>query len=189
VSYLEVARYMRNQLLRDSDVMSMAWSLELRVPFVDVKLIGALQRIPARFRLAPKKRMLLSAVPEIPQWVRERPKQGFVFPFKEWLTGEWQEIFQRIKMQSPIALKSWYRCWCLFALEDFVTRKPDRDARECERLVGCQLAPVEDRARVDGALIPADNLALIDVRSLARPTSKSVSCSLRINQTAPGCFC
>src|SRR6266480_4704078 len=122
VSYLEVARYMRNQLLRDSDVMSMAWSLELRVPFVDVKLIGALQRIPARFRLAPKKRMLLSAVPEIPQWVRERPKQGFVFPFKEWLTGEWQEIFQRIKMQSPIALKSWYRCWCLFALEDFVTR-------------------------------------------------------------------
>lgn len=122
VSYLEVARYMRNQLLRDSDVMSMAWSLELRVPFVDVKLIGALQRIPARFRLAPKKRMLLSAVPEIPQWVRERPKQGFAFPFKEWLTGEWQEIFHRIKTESPIALKSWYRCWCLFALEDFVTR-------------------------------------------------------------------
>src|SRR5205085_11042651 len=34
VSYLELTRYMRNQLLRDSDVMSMAWSLELRVPFV-----------------------------------------------------------------------------------------------------------------------------------------------------------
>jgi asparagine synthase (glutamine-hydrolysing) len=122
VSYLEVARYMRNQLLRDSDVMSMAWSLELRVPFVDVKLTHALDRIPARLRLARGKRMLLSAVPEIPQWVRERPKQGFAFPFKEWLTGEWQEIFQRIETESPIALKSWYRAWCLFALENFIAR-------------------------------------------------------------------
>src|SRR2546423_1733066 len=130
VSYLEVARYMRNQLLRDSDVMSMAWSLELRVPFVDVKLIDTLRRIPARLRLASGKRMLLSAVPEIPKWVRERPKQGFAFPFREWLTGEWQEIFRRIQTESPIALKSWYRCWCLFALENFISRNqidlPDR---------------------------------------------------------------
>jgi asparagine synthase (glutamine-hydrolysing) len=122
VSYLEVARYMRNQLLRDSDVMSMAWSLELRVPFVDVKLIGALQRIPARLRLASGKRMLLSAVPEIPKWVRERAKQGFAFPFKEWLTGEWHEIFRRIETESPIPLKNWYRSWCLFALENFISR-------------------------------------------------------------------
>ena len=64
VSYLEVARYMRNQLLRDSDVMSMAWSLELRVPFLDVKLIDTLQKLPAKLRLAPHKQLLLSAVPE-----------------------------------------------------------------------------------------------------------------------------
>src|SRR5437660_11734898 len=65
VSYLEIARYMRNQLLRDSDVMSMAWNLELRVPLVDVKLIGAIEKIPARLRLASGKRLLLSAVPKI----------------------------------------------------------------------------------------------------------------------------
>ncbi|PYK29918.1 MAG: asparagine synthase (glutamine-hydrolyzing) [Verrucomicrobia bacterium] len=122
VSYLEIARYMRNQLLRDSDVMSMAWSLELRVPFLDVKLISMLQKIPANLRLAPHKRLLLSAVPEIPAWVRERPKQGFAFPFKEWLTGEWGEVFQRINRESPIPLKSWYRSWCLFALESFLTQ-------------------------------------------------------------------
>jgi asparagine synthase (glutamine-hydrolysing) len=121
VSYLEVARYMRNQLLRDSDVMSMAWSLELRVPFVDVKLIEGLRRIPARLRLAQGKRLLLSAVPEIPEWVRGRPKQGFMFPFKDWLTGEWGDVFHRIELESPIPIKSWYRSWCLFALESFVT--------------------------------------------------------------------
>ena len=122
VSYLEVTRYMRNQLLRDSDVMSMAWSLELRVPFVDSRLIESIQRIPAALRLAKGKQMLLDAVPEIPEWVRNRPKQGFTFPFKDWVTAEWGDVFQRIEAKSPVPLKSWYRTWCLFALENFLSR-------------------------------------------------------------------
>ncbi len=122
VSYLEVTRYMRNQLLRDSDVMSMAWGLELRVPFVDSRLIESIQRIPAAFRLAKGKQILLDAIPEIPQWVRERPKQGFTFPFKDWISGEWQDVFRRIETESPVRLKSWYRTWCLFALESFLER-------------------------------------------------------------------
>jgi asparagine synthase (glutamine-hydrolysing) len=120
VSYLELTRYMRNQLLRDSDVMSMAWSLELRVPFVDHKFIETVERIPAALRLARGKKILLDAVPEIPAWVRDRPKQGFMCPFKEWITGEWQDVFQRIEAESPFPLKSWYRRWCLFALDSFV---------------------------------------------------------------------
>lgn len=120
VSYLELTRYMRNQLLRDGDVMSMAWGLELRVPFVDRKLIERLERIPSALRLAKGKQMLLDAVPEIPEWVRNRRKQGFVFPFKDWVTGEWQDVFRRIEAASPIGLKSWYRAWCLFALESFL---------------------------------------------------------------------
>ncbi|HEY1769802.1 MAG TPA: asparagine synthase (glutamine-hydrolyzing) [Chthoniobacterales bacterium] len=122
VSYLELTRYMRNQLLRDSDVMSMAWSLELRVPFVDRKLIDAVSIIPARWRLARGKQILLDAVPEIPEWVRNRPKQGFTFPFEDWVTSEWRDIFQRIEARSPVRLKNWYRTWCLFALENFLER-------------------------------------------------------------------
>jgi len=122
ISYLEIARYMRNQLLRDSDVMSMAWSLELRVPFVDNKLLDQIARIPAKIRLRRGKQILLDAVPEIPQWVRNRAKMGFSFPFKDWVTGEWDDVFRRIRTQSPVRLKSWYRAWCLFALDNFVTR-------------------------------------------------------------------
>jgi asparagine synthase (glutamine-hydrolysing) len=120
VSYLEMTRYMRNQLLRDSDVMSMAWSLELRVPYVDIRLLEAIEHIPAHLRLDAGKQILLDALPEIPEWVRNRPKQGFTFPFKEWITGEWSDVFDRIERESPIRLKSWYRCWCLFALESFL---------------------------------------------------------------------
>jgi asparagine synthase (glutamine-hydrolysing) len=122
ISYLEIARYMRNQLLRDSDVMSMAWSLELRVPFVDSKLLEQIARIPAEIRLRHGKQILLEAMPEIPPWVRNRPKMGFSFPFKDWVTGEWDDVFRRIRAESPVRLKNWYRTWCLFALDNFVTR-------------------------------------------------------------------
>ncbi len=132
VSYLEMSRYMRNQLLRDSDVMSMAWSLELRVPFVDRKLLETVATIPAQIRLAAGKRLLLDAIPEIPEWVRNRPKQGFAFPFQEWITGEWGEVFRRIESKSPVRLKNWYRCWCLFALENFLQRNGIEKPEEVE---------------------------------------------------------
>jgi len=57
--------------------MSMAWSLELRVPFVDVNLIGTLRQIPARLRLASSKRMVALGGAGNSEVVRERPKQGF----------------------------------------------------------------------------------------------------------------
>jgi asparagine synthase (glutamine-hydrolysing) len=121
VSYLEIARYMRNQLLRDSDVMSMAWGLELRVPFVDRQLLETLARIPAARRLAPGKRLLLEAVPEIPEWVARQPKRGFVFPFEDWIVNEWHDLFVRLDAASPVRLQSWYRRWCLLALESFLS--------------------------------------------------------------------
>ena len=102
--------------------MSMAWSLELRVPLVDRKLLETVATIPAQVRLAAGKRLMLDAIPEIPEWVRNRPKQGFAFPFQEWITGEWGEVFRRIERNSPVRLKNWYRCWCLFALESFLRR-------------------------------------------------------------------
>ncbi len=129
VSYLEITRYMRNQLLRDSDVMSMAWSLELRVPFVDSKLISTVARIPAALRLARGKQLLLDAVPEIPEWVRTRPKQGFTFPFEDWVTGEWSDLFRKLEAETPVRLKNWYRTWCLFALENFLERNGMRGGK------------------------------------------------------------
>ena len=59
VSRLELTRYMRNQLLRDSDVMSMASGVELRVPFIDSLLFDQLSRLPADQRLQPGKGLLL----------------------------------------------------------------------------------------------------------------------------------
>jgi asparagine synthase (glutamine-hydrolysing) len=86
VSQLEIAGYMRSVLLRDSDVMSMAHSLELRVPFLDHRLVE--HGLRNHLAGAGRKTALLAAVPDLlPPQHRKRAKQGFELPMKEWLTG------------------------------------------------------------------------------------------------------
>src|ERR1700694_1875159 len=80
VSYLESHWYMRNTLLRDSDFMSMAHGLELRVPFLDRALVEACFRIPGDKKLQgnlPKSLLLASLGVELPREIVNRPKRGF----------------------------------------------------------------------------------------------------------------
>jgi len=122
ISQLELTRYMRNQLLRDSDTMSMSVGLELRVPFLDGPLVEAMVRIPAHHRLRAGKRLLLSAVPEIPPWVAGQRKRGFMFPIERWLADEWRDMFVELEHTSPVPAQTWYRKWCAFALDNWVQR-------------------------------------------------------------------
>jgi len=118
----EITRYMRNQLLRDSDVMSMANGLELRVPFVDRKFIDAVNSIGSPIRYQANKRLLLDAVPEIPTWVWQKKKLGFRFPFEKWMQGEWSREFDALENLTRVRLFSWYRKWIVFVLKQFIDR-------------------------------------------------------------------
>jgi len=120
VSRLELSRYVRNQLLRDGDVMSMAFGLELRTPFLDAGLVETVSRIPAAVRLAAGKRLLLQAVPDLPDGIAYGPKRCFQFPFQDWLRGEWQETFSSVDRTCPVTTGTWYRKWCVFVLEHWL---------------------------------------------------------------------
>jgi asparagine synthase (glutamine-hydrolysing) len=89
VSWQEYNLYMQNQLLKDSDVMSMWHSLELRTPFLDKEFVKLAHNIDAETKFYSTNRtkeLLLAAFDDIlPQEVWNRPKQGFTFPFQEWL--------------------------------------------------------------------------------------------------------
>lgn len=117
VSRLELTRYMKNQLLRDSDVMSMAQGLELRVPFLDLPLMNTLSHVPAGVRLQAGKRCLLHAVPEVPDWIANQPKRGFLFPFDQWLGAEWREVFGALDRTCPVPTQTWYRKWAVFVFD------------------------------------------------------------------------
>jgi len=125
VSRLELTRYMRNQLLRDTDVMSMACGMELRVPFLDSKLLETMSRIPACRRLQPAKRLLTLAVPAIPEWVAMQPKRGFMFPMQQWFEHDWAGEFGNISRspaQRVAGMDTWYRKWSVLAFEHWLQR-------------------------------------------------------------------
>lgn len=85
VSSLETAWYMRNQLLRDTDWASMANSLEVRVPLVDLPLVNTVARL-SRAGFAPdKKTMADASQAKLPSAVLNRRKTGFSVPVRDWL--------------------------------------------------------------------------------------------------------
>ena len=87
-SWIETNLYMQNQLLRDSDTMSMAHGIEIRVPFLDREFMSLAMGIKASIKYAgelPKQLLIDSFKNEIPEPVWNRPKMGFTFPFAEWL--------------------------------------------------------------------------------------------------------
>ena len=90
VSVYEQMLYLSNQLLRDTDAVSMAVSLEVRVPFLDHVLLDTVEALPPRFRFDArfKKRLLIDAVRDVlPREAYQRRKQGFVLPLGRWLAG------------------------------------------------------------------------------------------------------
>ncbi|HEV8423163.1 MAG TPA: asparagine synthase (glutamine-hydrolyzing) [Chthoniobacterales bacterium] len=90
ISWAELTGYMRHMLLRDSDQMSMAVSLELRVPFLDHQLVEYSLGLPAaeKQRYGRTKGLLVQASRDLlPAAVYERPKAGFALPMQKWMSG------------------------------------------------------------------------------------------------------
>ena len=90
VSMAEINTYMQNVLLRDSDQMSMAHALEVRVPFLDHELVELALSIPDSFKfpVTPKKILIDSLGDLLPSEIIERPKMGFTFPWEHWLKND-----------------------------------------------------------------------------------------------------
>lgn len=87
-SWMELNMYMQNQLLKDSDVMSMAHGVEIRVPYLDKDLVSLMHHIDPRikFNTQQPKQLLTDAFKGIlPERIVTRKKMGFTFPFQHWL--------------------------------------------------------------------------------------------------------
>ncbi len=95
LSYSELTAYMRNQLLKDADSMSMFHSVEVRTPFVDRAVVecaaGFLPEIKRGSGDASRKKnkpLIVSALKGVlPVSVADRKKMSFAFPFADWLKG------------------------------------------------------------------------------------------------------
>jgi asparagine synthase (glutamine-hydrolysing) len=97
VSYAEARTYMHDVLLRDTDQMSMAHGLEVRVPLLDhvlVEYVMGLSETAKGPNGVPKRLLLDALAGDLPPTVRG-PKRGFVLPLDLWMRGELRTFCER----------------------------------------------------------------------------------------------
>jgi len=89
VSYAELATYCADVLLRDADAMGLAQGVEVRAPFLDVRLVTEVLAAPdaATWPVPPKRLLVESLGDLLPPGVAGRPKQGFRLPLSDWMRG------------------------------------------------------------------------------------------------------
>ena len=97
VSIAEINTYLQNTLLRDTDQMSMAVALEIREPFLDYKLIDFVLGVndQHKFPRTPKKLLIDSLGDLLPNEIVNRPKMGFMLPWKHWLKNELKSFCEK----------------------------------------------------------------------------------------------
>ncbi len=136
-SVMEFRHYLKNTLLRDADVMSMAHSLEVRVPLLDHVLVEAVLPLRAGWKLDPRsernKPLLCDAAPALPHATSRRKKMGFTLPFDDWCRGALRPYVEQTLLKNGGYLlsngevaRTWqqfldrkinvWRVWCLAAL-------------------------------------------------------------------------
>ncbi|MBN4071356.1 asparagine synthase (glutamine-hydrolyzing) [Crocinitomix catalasitica] len=142
ISIAEISTYMQNVLLRDSDQMSMANGLELRVPFLDHELVSYVLGINDKIKepTTPKKLLVDSCKDLIPESIYKRQKMGFILPYERWMRTELKSFCEEnlnvLKNISYISSKeveamwnrfqnnhksiSWSRIWPLVVLGHWI---------------------------------------------------------------------
>jgi asparagine synthase (glutamine-hydrolysing) len=87
------------ELLMKQDQMSMAASIESRVPFLDHHLVEFAASLPNDRKLTgfSTKRILREAVQDVlPRQILDRPKMGFPVPMGAWIRGAWGDVFRDV---------------------------------------------------------------------------------------------
>ena len=108
MQYLDINLWMVGDILLKADRMSMANSLELRVPFLDKEVWKVASQIPAKLRVNrnnTKYALRQAALRHLPQETAEKEKLGFPVPTRVWLRDEKYYNVVKEEFQSPTAQK------------------------------------------------------------------------------------
>jgi asparagine synthase (glutamine-hydrolysing) len=145
VSWLEMRTYMVSTLLRDTDCVSMARSLEVRVPFLDTPLVEFVSALPDEARIEPdvSKGLLRAALAGLmPPEILGQRKHTFTLPWEDWLRSALKPRMESSLKDLAPALKgqlhdagvqavwdnfmagrtTWSRPWSLYVLNEWCRR-------------------------------------------------------------------
>lgn len=126
LQYVDMHTWMIYDILLKADRMSMANSLELRVPFLDKKMLELSTRIPSRYRAAnetTKSALRGAAIKQLPERTANKKKLGFPVPLNDWLRED--KYYNKVKaaFQSDIAEKFFVTSELMKLLDDHKSGK------------------------------------------------------------------
>jgi len=121
MQYVDIKTWLVQDILVKADRMSMANSLELRVPFLDREMLKVAMQIPAKDRITKettKYALRLAAARNLPEKTSKMRKTGFLTPLNDWLKRD--EFYSQVKakFESDEAAKFFNRDFILKLLEE-----------------------------------------------------------------------
>jgi asparagine synthase (glutamine-hydrolysing) len=147
ISFAEARTYMHDVLLRDTDQMSMAHGLEVRVPLLDHRLVDYVTAVgdgEKQGGTVPKRLLVESLGGLLPDDIVQRPKLGFTLPFEPWMRGALRPFCEEHLGDRGLSARglfrpgeirglwqsfldggrdvSWSRLWILVVLDDWLDR-------------------------------------------------------------------
>ena len=114
--YVDIKTYLVDDILTKVDRMSMAVSLEARVPLLDFRIVELAVNLPAKMKInqGETKRVFKEAMVErLPGDVLNKPKQGFSIPIKHWLRGSLKPMMTDLLSQQRVRQRGYFNDDCV----------------------------------------------------------------------------
>jgi len=111
ILYIDTRMKLSDDLLMFGDKMTMANSLEMRVPYLDKKLVNFLETLPSNYKLKGDKHKYIhkkAAEKWLPPEIINRKKRGFETPMDEWLQGSFAEDAKKIFNSEDSASRNFF---------------------------------------------------------------------------------
>jgi asparagine synthase (glutamine-hydrolysing) len=119
--YIDTKTWLPDDLLIKADKMTMANSLELRVPFLDHRVLEFAARLPRRCKLRgwTTKYLLKRALTDrVPREIVKRKKTGFPVPYQSWIRNEFRSVFRTLLTEQRTVERGYFRRHEIEALLD-----------------------------------------------------------------------
>ena len=121
MQYADLTTWLVQDILVKADRMSMANSLELRVPFLDREMLEVALRIPTKYRVSREKTKIAlrgAALKQMPEKNASMPKKGFLTPLNDWLKQDKYYNMVKEKFEGEIADEFFNRDYIMKLLND-----------------------------------------------------------------------
>jgi asparagine synthase (glutamine-hydrolysing) len=132
--YVDIKTYLPDDILTKVDRMSMAVSLEARVPLLDHRIVEFALNLPPHMKLRglKTKTILREAMADyLPKAILDKPKQGFSIPLKHWLRGPLKSLMTDLLSVESIRRRGYFEPQCV---NNWISEHLDYRANHSHRL-------------------------------------------------------